>query len=74
MKIRIGAKICSSTKEMWETLGNPNDTAWYFHPKRKIKWFNKKKVPQYFIDLMNGRKIKAMVFMKDWRMFSGKMT
>lgn len=74
MKIRVGARICSSVEEMWATLSNPNDTAWFLRSNRKIKWFNKKKIPQDFIDLMNGKKIKAMVFMKDWRIFSGKMT
>lgn len=37
-------------------------------PNRKIKWFKRKKTPQEWIDLMNGKPVKMKLNIKDWKM------
>ena len=47
--------------------------AWYLIPDNKkiIVWKERKKAPKWFIDLMNGKKVKMRLNLKDWRFTYG---
>lgn len=50
-----------------------SDTKWFLPDeyKKNIKWKKRKKVPQWYIDLLNGKPIKVGMMIKDWRFFKG---
>lgn len=47
--------------------------AWYLKesPKEKIVWKERKKVPQRYIDFMNGKPLKVKINIKDWKFTYG---
>lgn len=49
------------------------DTKWYLpeEAKKNIKWYKRKKVPQLYIDLMSGKKVKFRINLKDWKFAIG---
>lgn len=55
-------ELCDET--YW-TLGG-------LYKNKKIKWFKRKKVPQEYIDLLNGKAVKIKLNLKDWKMHAYK--
>lgn len=49
------------------------ETQWFL-PKtsEKIVWKKRKRVPQWWIDMMNGKPIKVRLRLKDWRFRYGR--
>ena len=47
--------------------------AWYLlkAPKEKITWKERKKVPVYLINLLNGKKVKFKLNTKGWKFTYG---
>lgn len=46
--------------------------AWYLPPSTdKIQWVKRNKIPKWYLDLLNGKKVKIKINLKDWKFFTG---
>lgn len=64
--------MVKKSKTTWDILADENH--WILgglYPNRKFKWKKRKKVPQEIIDLLNGKKVKMTLNIKDWKMVQG---
>ena len=61
-----------SKNDIWEKLSD--NTRWFLLSKHNVKLVKRRKIPQDIIDLMNGKKIKVRLPMKDLKMCFGEIS
>jgi hypothetical protein len=53
------------SKEFWNRMAD--SSKWYLLGNSPVQWFNRDRVPQWQLDVLNGKPIKGRMIMKDWK-------
>ena len=68
--------MIKSAENKIEVVDYCDENTWYLaeRPPSKIVWKERVKVPQWYIDFLNGKKTIFKIGVKDWRFMRGTFT